>query len=159
MADRAQRPDPDRQGGVGPLDGVGDAPQPRLPRPGRIREDEDRGPARQADAHDPRRGVAAAAAVRADHRQECDFVAVAPLITEQSVELAQQRLVKNAHFAKRNTKELTLLQGVLVCRECGYACYRPSTRTSNKRIYYYRCIGWTTTSRRRPGLPQPPGPR
>ncbi len=47
----------------------------------------------------------------------------------------------NAHFAKRNTKEPTLLQGILVCRECGYACYRTSTRTTNKRIYYYRCIG------------------
>ena len=42
---------------------------------------------------------------------------------------------------RRNTKELTLLQGVLVCRECGYACYRTWTRTSNKRISYYRCIG------------------
>ena len=47
----------------------------------------------------------------------------------------------NAHFAKRNTKKPTLLQGILVCRECGYAYYRTSTRTTNKRIYYYRCIG------------------
>ena len=30
---------------------------------------------------------------------------------------------------------------MLVCRECGYSCYRTSTRTSNKRISYYRCIG------------------
>ena len=51
------------------------------------------------------------------------------------------RLADNAHFAKRNTKQPTLLQGILVCRECGYACYRTSTRTTNKRIYYYRCIG------------------
>lgn len=49
--------------------------------------------------------------------------------------------VSNAHYAKRNTKSPTLLQGILVCRECGYACYRTSTRTTNKRIYYYRCIG------------------
>ena len=34
-----------------------------------------------------------------------------------------------------------MLQGILVCRECGYGCYRSSTRTTNKRIYYYRCIG------------------
>ena len=69
------------------------------------------------------------------------YIPVPPLITEQTFELAQARLVANAHFSRRNTKELTLLQGVLVCRECGYACYRTWTRTSNKRISYYRCIG------------------
>jgi len=69
------------------------------------------------------------------------FIPVPPLITEQTFELAQARLVQNARFSKRNTKELSLLQGVLVCRECGYSYYRTSTRTSNKRISYYRCIG------------------
>jgi len=69
------------------------------------------------------------------------LIPVPPLITEQTFALAQARLADNARFSKRNTKELTLLQGVLVCRECGYACYRTSTRTSNKRISYYRCIG------------------
>jgi site-specific DNA recombinase len=69
------------------------------------------------------------------------FIPVPPLVTEETFELAQARLVENARFARRNTKELTLLQGVLVCRECGYSCYRTCTRTSNKRIAYYRCIG------------------
>jgi site-specific DNA recombinase len=69
------------------------------------------------------------------------FIPVAPLVTDETFALAQQRLERNAHFAKRNTKTPTLLQGILVCRECGYACYRTSTRTTNKRIYYYRCIG------------------
>ncbi len=69
------------------------------------------------------------------------LIAVPPLISEQTFELAQARLGANAHFAKRNTKQPTLLQGILVCRECGYACYRTTTRTTNKRIYYYRCIG------------------
>src|SRR5664279_3376218 len=69
------------------------------------------------------------------------FIPVPPLITEETFELAQARLVENARFSRRNTKELTLLQGVLVCRECGYSCYRTWTRTSNKRISYYRCIG------------------
>ena len=69
------------------------------------------------------------------------FIPVAPLITEETFALAQERLGRNAHFAKRNTKAPTLLQGILVCRECGYACYRSSTRTTNKRIYYYRCVG------------------
>ena len=69
------------------------------------------------------------------------LIPVPPLVTEETFALAQARLVDNARFSKRNTKELTLLQGVLVCRECGYSCYRTSTRTSNKRISYYRCIG------------------
>ena len=68
-------------------------------------------------------------------------IPVPALVSDERFALAQQRLGKNAHFAKRNTKKPTLLQGMLVCRECGYACYRTSTRTTNKRIYYYRCIG------------------
>src|SRR5919109_1480853 len=73
--------------------------------------------------------------------EQWTFIPVAPLVTDEQFALAQERLSSNAHFAKRNTKSPTLLQGILVCRECGYACYRTSTRTTNKRIYYYRCIG------------------
>ena len=69
------------------------------------------------------------------------LIPVAPLVSDEMFELAQARLEDNKRFSRRNTKELTLLQGVLVCRECGYSCYRTSTRTSNKRISYYRCIG------------------
>ena len=69
------------------------------------------------------------------------LVPVPALVGEEQFALAQDRLQHNAHFAKRNTKKPTLLQGILVCRECGYACYRTSTRTSKRRIYYYRCIG------------------
>ena len=69
------------------------------------------------------------------------LIPVPAIVSDETFELAQARLVENARFSKRNTKELTLLQGVLVCRECGYSCYRTSTRTSNKRISYYRCIG------------------
>jgi site-specific DNA recombinase len=73
--------------------------------------------------------------------EQWTFIPVPALISEEQFALAQERLASNAHFAKRNTKKPTLLQGILVCRECGYACYRTSTRTTNKRIYYYRCIG------------------
>ena len=69
------------------------------------------------------------------------LVPVPALVSEEQFALAQDRLASNAHFAKRNTKKPTLLQGILVCRECGYACYRTSTRTTSRRIYYYRCIG------------------
>ena len=30
---------------------------------------------------------------------------------------------------------------MLVCRQCGYALYRTSTRTSKQKLYYYRCLG------------------
>ena len=69
------------------------------------------------------------------------LIPVPAIVTEETFELAQARLQDNKRFARRNTKQPTLLQGVLVCRECGYSCYRTSTRTSNKRISYYRCIG------------------
>jgi site-specific DNA recombinase len=35
----------------------------------------------------------------------------------------------------------SLLQGLAACSGCGYGYYRTSTRTTNKKIYYYRCLG------------------
>ena len=34
-----------------------------------------------------------------------------------------------------------MLQGILICQVCGYAYYRTSTRTSARKLYYYRCLG------------------
>ncbi|MBF0543219.1 MAG: recombinase zinc beta ribbon domain-containing protein [Candidatus Riflebacteria bacterium] len=48
---------------------------------------------------------------------------------------------KNKKFSPRRTIEPTLLQGMIVCERCGYAFYRTSTRTSKRKIYYYRCLG------------------
>ena len=55
--------------------------------------------------------------------------------------LAEERLEDNKRFSPRHTIEPTLLQRMLVCGECGYAYYRTSTRTSKRKIYYYRCLG------------------
>ena len=33
------------------------------------------------------------------------------------------------------------MQGMLACNKYGYAYYRTSTRTSKRRIHYYRCLG------------------
>ena len=54
---------------------------------------------------------------------------------------AQERLEENKRFSQRRTIEPTLLQGMMVCNNCGYAYYRTSTRTSRMKIYYYRCLG------------------
>src|SRR5947209_16149237 len=96
-------------------------------------------PTRTTRARGERHGRRAA---REDQPAESwTLIPVPALVSHETFELAQARLAHNAHFAKRNTKSPTLLQGILVCRECGYGCYRSSTRTTNKRIYYYRCIG------------------
>ena len=53
----------------------------------------------------------------------------------------QRRLADNKRYASRNSRNPSLLQGICACSSCGYAYYRTSTRTTNKKIYYYRCLG------------------
>ena len=55
--------------------------------------------------------------------------------------LAQEQLEKNRKHSPRRTVAPTLLQGMLVCEQCGYALYRCSTRTSKHLLHYYRCLG------------------
>jgi site-specific DNA recombinase len=74
-------------------------------------------------------------------------IAVPALVSEEQFALAQERLHRNP--SPRNTKRPSLLQGILVCRECGYAYYRCSTRSKNGILReYYRCSG--TDGHRRP---------
>ncbi len=68
-------------------------------------------------------------------------IPVPAIISEASFQRAEERLEENKRFAKRRTIEPTLLQGIIVCNNCGYAYYRTSTRTSKRKIYYYRCLG------------------
>jgi site-specific DNA recombinase len=66
-------------------------------------------------------------------RSEWLEIPVPPLISDATFALAQERLVQNVHFARRRTKTPTLLQGLLVCQQCGYSLYR--------RRRHYRCWG------------------
>jgi site-specific DNA recombinase len=68
-------------------------------------------------------------------------IPVPPLVSEESFALAQELLEQNKHHSPRRMLEPTLLQGLLVCKQCGYAYYRTSTRTSKRKLYYYRCLG------------------
>jgi len=68
-------------------------------------------------------------------------VPVPPLVSEEVFAWAQEQLQKNRRHSPRRTMEPTLLQGMLVCQQCGYALYRTSTRTSKQKLNYYRCIG------------------
>jgi len=100
-------------------------PRQRITRPIRHRKG---GPSRNSASHER-------------PRQDWIEVPVTPLVSEEVFALAQQQLAKNKHHAPRRTIEPTLLQGMLVCQQCGYALYRCSTRTSKHLLHYYRCLG------------------
>jgi site-specific DNA recombinase len=74
-------------------------------------------------------------------RTEWIEVPVPALVSEEMFTLAQEQLEKNKRHSPRRTVEPTLLQGMLVCEQCGYALYRTSTHTSKRRLNYYRCLG------------------
>ncbi len=93
-------------------------------------------PLRRRGGHSPR-----CSANREKPREEWIEIPVPAIVDEESFELAQEQLEKNKRYSRRRTIEPTLLQSLLVCRECGYALYRSSTRTSKRKLYYYRCTG------------------
>jgi len=70
-------------------------------------------------------------------REQWIEIAVPALVAEPLFAQAQERLAENQRLSRKNTKELTLLQGLLVCAQCGYCLYRTSTRQTK----YYRCWG------------------
>jgi site-specific DNA recombinase len=75
-------------------------------------------------------------------REEWIEIPVSPIILQSTFDIVQERLKTNKVHSQRNTKEITLLQGMMVCSECGYSLYRTHTITSSKKkIYYYRCFG------------------
>ena len=74
-------------------------------------------------------------------RKDWVEIPVPALVSEETFALAQEQLEHNKRHSPRRTSDPTLLQGMLVCEQCGYALYRTSTRTVKRKIYYYRCIG------------------
>ena len=74
-------------------------------------------------------------------RAEWIEIAVPALVSEEMFALAQEQLEKNKHHSPRRTIKPTLLQGILVCEQCGYGLYRTSTHTSKHKLNYYRCLG------------------
>ncbi|TWI15953.1 site-specific DNA recombinase, partial [Mesorhizobium tianshanense] len=74
-------------------------------------------------------------------REEWIEVPVPAIVTEETFALAAERLTDNKRFAPRRTIEPSIVQGLVSCRKCGYALSRTSTRTSARKIHYYRCLG------------------
>jgi site-specific DNA recombinase len=74
-------------------------------------------------------------------RQDWIEIPVPALVSEETFALVQEQLEQNKRHSPRRTIAPSLLQGMLVCERCGYALYRTSTRTSARKLYYYRCLG------------------
>jgi site-specific DNA recombinase len=68
-------------------------------------------------------------------------IPVPALVGEETFALAEEHLVANKKHAARRTIEPSILQGLVHCRDCGYALYRTSTRSTARKISYYRCLG------------------
>jgi site-specific DNA recombinase len=68
-------------------------------------------------------------------------IAVPSIIDEPTFALAQERLQANKRGSPRRTVVPSVVQGLVCCAHCGYALYRTSTRSSARKIYYYRCLG------------------
>ncbi len=74
-------------------------------------------------------------------REDWIEIPVPAIFSEEVFDAASRRLEDNKRFAARNTKEPSLLQGLVSCERCGYAYYRTSTHTSARKLFYYRCLG------------------
>jgi DNA invertase Pin-like site-specific DNA recombinase len=74
-------------------------------------------------------------------RAEWTEIPVPAIVSEDTFDRVALRLADNKRFSSRNSRSPSLLQGMAACAACGYGYYRTSTRTTNKKIYYYRCLG------------------
>jgi len=91
----------------------------------------------------PRRAVS----LYAVPREEWVFIPVPALIDQALYDVVQEQLAENRRRARQRQRGARyLLQGLLVCKVCGYALYgkplSPATRKGRPCPYaYYRCIG------------------
>ena len=74
-------------------------------------------------------------------REEWIEIPVPALVSEDRFARAQELLQENKIRSRRRTIEPSVVQGLVSCQKCGYAFSRVSTRTSARKIHYYKCIG------------------
>jgi site-specific DNA recombinase len=74
-------------------------------------------------------------------REEWIEIPVPALVSQDSFHRAQELLQENKIRSRRRTIEPSVVQGLVSCQKCGYAFSRTSTRTSARKIHYYKCIG------------------
>jgi len=91
------------------------------------------------------KGTYVGCGIRHRKRPEAQWIeiAVPALVSPQTFELAKERLELNKKLSARRTKEPSVLQGMLVCAQCGYALCRVSMHAPRGRApyRYYRCLG------------------
>lgn len=61
------------------------------------------------------------------------------IIKNETFEKAQALLKTNKELSKRNTKEQSLLQGLLVCEACGNAYWKKMRKSGSTKLGYYCC--------------------
>jgi site-specific DNA recombinase len=74
-------------------------------------------------------------------REEWIEIPVPALVTDTAFDLAQERLQENKRLSPRRTVEWSIVQSLVSCSKCGYGMCRSSTRSSARKIHYYRCLG------------------
>ncbi len=78
-------------------------------------------------------------ACRLKNRSEWIAIPVPSIVSNETFSLAQELLKKNINLSPRNTKEGSLLQGIISCKECGYAFKSERSGEKAKGYSYYRC--------------------
>jgi site-specific DNA recombinase len=74
-------------------------------------------------------------------REEWIEIPVPALVSEETFARAQELLHLNKIRSRRRTIAPSVVQGMVSCLKCGYAFSRTSTRSSARKIHYYKCIG------------------
>src|SRR6202023_1278711 len=74
-------------------------------------------------------------------REEWIEIPVPALVSEDSFARPQELLHENKIRSRRRTITPSIVQGLVSCQKCGYAFSRTSTRTSARKLHYYKCIG------------------
>ena len=142
-------PDTDRETGLGSCDDLAHAQEPCLQGNGRFRQDGRTGefkPQRlrpqRGRPEQPRRPVS-----RVDTSSDDQILIEVPgLVSEDLFGMIQAQLEENRQRRRdRPGGGRYLLQGLVVCKRCGYGCYgKPTSRASAKGkvpYAYYRCTG------------------
>jgi site-specific DNA recombinase len=72
-------------------------------------------------------------------RSEWIEIPVPAIIEKEIFFLAQDLLKRNIKLSPRNTKEPSLLQGLISCKECGYCFKKVISGKKSNGYYYYNC--------------------
>ena len=74
-------------------------------------------------------------------REEWIEIPVPAIVSEQVFDRAQERLQENRRLSPRRTVQWSIVQSLVTCSKCGYRMCRSSTRSTARKIHYYRCLG------------------